>query len=81
MIAGLFFENYKCSICNLVEFSDKHTVQIENVFEKAHKSCGGPFRRETKSLSNLSILDKVFHLSILLFESIAKVSTLIFILI
>ena len=65
-------ENYKCSVCNLVEFSDKnllmqhmstsHTIHIENVFEKAHKSCGGPFRSETKSLSKLSILDKVFHM-------------------
>ena len=64
-------KNYKCFICKLVEFSDEnllmqhlstsHTVHIEIMFEKAHKSCGGPFRRETKSLSKLSIWDKVFH--------------------
>ena len=65
-------ENYKCSVCNLMEFSEKnllmqhmgtaHKVHIENVFEKAHKSGSGPFSSETKSLSKLSTLEKVFHM-------------------
>jgi hypothetical protein len=64
-------ENYKCPVCNLVEFSAKnlliqhmstaHTGYIEYVFEKTHRSCR-VCRSKAENVPSMSILDKILHI-------------------
>ena len=80
-------EKYKCFVCTSLEFSSRnhliqhmdptHTIYVEYLFKKNHKTCLNDPLSSGKRLSKLSISDKILHLidCDLKIEPIKEIST------
>ena len=65
-------EKYKCFVCTSLEFTSRdhlihhmdptHTIYVEYLFKKNHKTCLNDSISSEKRLSKLSISDKILHL-------------------